>query len=169
MSLAARLCRLTLRNVHAVSVCWHWLAPKQAIQYCLQALTVLEFLIKRGSNQCVENAQNLKVRLEDLQVFEYTSPDGRDHGVNVRHRYMPTPASLTCHIALELLINAHAGSMSLALASTMGISVFQHNICSTFKQLMNTHQLDTLYTALLKQACDWPSEKALQSLDKPPV
>ncbi len=78
----------------------------------MQALTVLEFLIKRGSDQCVENAQNLKVRLEDLQVFEYTSPDGRDHGVNVRHRYKPTPATLTCRNALKLLINALAGSMS---------------------------------------------------------
>ncbi len=77
----------------------------------MQALTVLEFLIKRGSDQCVENAQNLKVRLEDLQVFEYTSPDGRDHGVNVRHRYKPTPATLPCHIA-QFLVNAHVGLMS---------------------------------------------------------
>ena len=53
----------------------------------MQALTVLEFLIKRGSDQCVENAQNFTSKLEDLQVFEYTSSDGRDHGVNVRHRY----------------------------------------------------------------------------------
>ncbi len=67
----------------------------------MQALTVLEFLIKRGSDQCVENAQNLKVRLEDLQVFEYTSPDGRDHGVNVRHRYKPTSATLTCTLYLS--------------------------------------------------------------------
>ncbi len=130
----------------------------------MQALTVLEFLIKRGSDQCVENAQNLKVRLEDLQVFEYTSPDGRDHGVNVRHRYKPTPATLSCHIALELLINAHAGSMSLTLAARMGISIFKHNLCSTFKQLMNTHKLDTLHAALLKQARHWPSETALQLL-----
>lgn len=75
------------------------------MQRCMQALTVLEFLIKRGSDQCVENAQNLKMRLEDLQVFEYTSPDGRDHGVNVRHRYKPTSAGLTCQNALELFLS----------------------------------------------------------------
>lgn len=56
----------------------------------VQALTVLEFVIKRGSDQCVDNSRVLLSKLEDLQVFEYTSPDGRDHGVNVRHRYVPT-------------------------------------------------------------------------------
>lgn len=65
----------------------------------LQALTVLEFLVKRGSQQCVDNAQNLKSKLEDLQVFEYTSPDGRDHGVNVRHRYLATPHWLSSYPA----------------------------------------------------------------------
>ena len=51
---------------------------------------MLEFLIKRGSDQCVDNSKMLMSKLEDLQVFEYTSPDGRDHGVNVRHRYIDT-------------------------------------------------------------------------------
>ena len=60
---------------------------KQTSSSVVQALTVLEFVIKRGSDQCVENSQILLSKLEDLQVFEYTSPDGRDHGVNVRHRY----------------------------------------------------------------------------------
>ena len=60
----------------------------------MQALTVLEFVIKRGSDQCVENSRVLLSKLEDLQVFEYTSPDGRDHGVNVRHRYVPTESLL---------------------------------------------------------------------------
>lgn len=59
----------------------------------VQALTVLEFLIKRGSDQCVVNSQVLLPKLEDLQVFEYTSPDGRDHGVNVRHRYRPSAST----------------------------------------------------------------------------
>ena len=43
----------------------------------VQALTVLEFLVKRGSDQCVENSKVLLPKLEDLQVFEYTSPDGQ--------------------------------------------------------------------------------------------
>ena len=59
----------------------------------VQALTVLEFLVKRGSDQCVENSKVLLPKLEDLQVFEYTSPDGRDHGVNVRHRYVPSAST----------------------------------------------------------------------------
>ena len=63
---------------------------------CMQALTVLEFLIKRGSDQCVMNAQNLISRLEDLQVFEYIAPDGRDHGVNVRHRYSACRLNQLC-------------------------------------------------------------------------
>ena len=140
------------------------MAHTKAIQYCIQALTVLEFLIKRGSDQCVENAQNLRVRLEDLHLFEYTSPDGRDHGVNVRHRYKSAPATLTCRIALELFINAQAGSMSMTLAALMGTSIFKHNLCSTFKQLLNMHKLDTLHTALLKQARHRPFETALQLL-----
>ena len=60
---------------------------RQTSSSVAQALTVLEFVIKRGSDQCVENSRILLSKLEDLQVFEYTSPDGRDHGVNVRHRY----------------------------------------------------------------------------------
>lgn len=65
---------------------------RQTTSSVAQALTVLEFLIKRGSDQCVENSQVLLSKLEDLQVFEYTSPDGRDHGVNVRHRYATVTA-----------------------------------------------------------------------------
>ncbi|KAL0033769.1 hypothetical protein WJX77_004657 [Trebouxia sp. C0004] len=75
--------------------------PNMKWRNVYKALTVLEFLIKRGSDQCVENAQNLKVRLEDLQAFEYTSPDGRDHGVNVRHRALAISALLKDTARLE--------------------------------------------------------------------
>ncbi|KAL3150779.1 hypothetical protein ABBQ32_000547 [Trebouxia sp. C0010 RCD-2024] len=67
----------------------------------VQALTVLEFLIKRGSDQCVVNSQVLLPKLEDLQVFEYTSPDGRDHGVNVRHRAQAIAVLLKDSVRLE--------------------------------------------------------------------
>lgn len=54
----------------------------------MQALTVLEFLIKRGSSQCVELAQQeIAPRLAQLQQFSYVAPDGKDQGVNVSHRY----------------------------------------------------------------------------------
>lgn len=52
-----------------------------------KALTVMEFLVKRGSEQCVAIARNdLTYRLEDLEGFQYVSPEGKDQGVNVRHR-----------------------------------------------------------------------------------
>lgn len=92
----------------------------------LQALTVLEFLVKRGSQQCVDNAQNLKSKLEDLQVFEYTSPDGRDHGVNVRHRY-PAYTSAACLISHDFCIGcasltpAHTPSTEHILLGGFGI------------------------------------------------
>ncbi|KAK9821166.1 hypothetical protein WJX74_003656 [Apatococcus lobatus] len=52
-----------------------------------KALTVLEFLIKRGSGQCVDVArQEVAPRLAQLQLFSYVAPDGKDQGVNVSHR-----------------------------------------------------------------------------------
>ena len=52
-----------------------------------KALTVLEFLVRRGAERCVALARSeLLPKLEDLEAFQYVSPDGRDQGVNVRHR-----------------------------------------------------------------------------------
>lgn len=70
---------------HVCDLIWRVDIAEQCVS-ATQALTVLEFVVKRGSEQAVENAQNLLSKLSDLQVFEYTSPDGRDHGINVRHR-----------------------------------------------------------------------------------
>lgn len=54
---------------------------------CLQALTVLEYLLKNGSELCVQITRaEIVSKLEDLQSFEYVSVDGRDQGVNVRLR-----------------------------------------------------------------------------------
>lgn len=53
-----------------------------------KALTVLEFMVKRGSERCVAIARNeLSHRLADLEGFQYVSPEGRDQGINVRHRF----------------------------------------------------------------------------------
>ena len=53
----------------------------------LQALTVLEFLLRGGSLQCVHLARSdLDARLQELQKFEATSTEGQDLGVNVRVR-----------------------------------------------------------------------------------
>ena len=52
-----------------------------------KALTVLEFLVRRGAERCVTLARSeLLPKLEDLEAFQYVAPDGRDQGVNVRHR-----------------------------------------------------------------------------------
>ena len=62
-----------------------------------KALTVLEFLVKRGSERCVSMARSeLTPRLEDLEGFQYVSPEGRDQGVNVRHRQFPSCNDRAC-------------------------------------------------------------------------
>ena len=75
----------------------------------MQALTVLEFLIKRGSSQCVELAQQeIAPRLAQLQQFSYVAPDGKDQGVNVTHRYRK-PYSMPYHMPESLLLaSCHA-------------------------------------------------------------
>ena len=54
----------------------------------LQALTVLEYLLKNGSDQCVHLTQaEIAFKLEDLAVFEYVTAEGQDQGKNVQLRY----------------------------------------------------------------------------------
>ncbi len=58
-----------------------------------KALTVLEFLLKRGSDACVAIARDdMMFRLDHLaRNFDYFGPEGRDHGINVRHRRVGEP------------------------------------------------------------------------------
>ena len=50
---------------------------------------VLDFLMQRGSEQCVEIVrEDIFNKLSDLEKFASLSLEGRDHGVNVRHRYI---------------------------------------------------------------------------------
>jgi hypothetical protein len=52
-----------------------------------KALKLLEFLVKRGSERAVAIARDeMMFRLEDLEGFQYVSPEGRDQGINVRVR-----------------------------------------------------------------------------------
>ncbi len=52
-----------------------------------KGLMLLEFLLKRGPENCVRMAKSdLLYRLADLEGFQYVSPDGKDLGVNVRLR-----------------------------------------------------------------------------------
>ena len=59
----------------------------------MQALVVLDFLLQRGSQQSVEmTGEELAYKLADLESFSYTTPEGKDQGVNVRHRQSPPPS-----------------------------------------------------------------------------
>lgn len=53
-----------------------------------QGLTLLEYLVRHGSEACVAQAKGgLAARLDSLASgFHYVAPDGRDMGSNVRHR-----------------------------------------------------------------------------------
>lgn len=49
---------------------------------------LLEFLVLRGSEQCIQIIQeDIMGKISDLSSFAYTSPDGKDQGVNVAYRY----------------------------------------------------------------------------------
>ncbi|KAK9805408.1 hypothetical protein WJX73_002177 [Symbiochloris irregularis] len=52
-----------------------------------KSLTVLEYLLKNGSQLCVSltNSEVL-FKLESLETFEYVSSEGKDQGINVRLR-----------------------------------------------------------------------------------
>jgi hypothetical protein len=60
-----------------------------------KSLSVLEFLIKRGSEDAVARARTLVPKLESLQGFAYITPDSRDVGANVRHRALAIKSLLS--------------------------------------------------------------------------
>lgn len=60
-----------------------------------KSLSVLEFLIKRGSEDAVVRARTLVPKLESLQGFAYITPDSRDVGANVRHRALAIKSLLS--------------------------------------------------------------------------
>eukprot|EP00890_Picochlorum_soloecismus_P005760 jgi/Picsp_1/6185/NSC_03539-R1_arf-gap domain 5 len=53
-----------------------------------KALSVLEFLVQRGSDDAVNRAKSdyMRATLERLEGFSYVTPDSRDVGSNVGHR-----------------------------------------------------------------------------------
>ena len=67
-----------------------WHRGVTSIVLIVQALQVLEFLMKRGSDQCVKLAQvDIRPHLQNVKNFEFTGNDGRDYGINVRVRWAP--------------------------------------------------------------------------------
>ncbi|KAL4448394.1 hypothetical protein ABPG75_005613 [Micractinium tetrahymenae] len=76
-----------------------------------KGLTVLEYLVRHGSEACVRAAQSgpATTRLEWLaSSFQYVSPEGRDLGVNVRHRAQALLALLKDGPRLAAEREAHA-------------------------------------------------------------
>lgn len=51
-----------------------------------QALQLLEFLVKNGSERVVDDARSHLSLLRMLRQFHYIDPNGKDQGVNVRNR-----------------------------------------------------------------------------------
>ena len=76
---------------------------------------MLEFLLKRGGSQCVRLAEDLITKLEHLGQFAYISIDGRDQGVNVRHRCRFKPGCSGLHLMLYLLVGCLLDQVLLRL------------------------------------------------------
>ncbi|KAK3393255.1 hypothetical protein B0H63DRAFT_14743 [Podospora didyma] len=51
-----------------------------------KALQLLEYLIKHGSERVIDDARGHLTLLKMLRQFHYIDPNGKDQGVNVRHR-----------------------------------------------------------------------------------
>ncbi|KAK4462972.1 Epsin-3 [Cladorrhinum samala] len=51
-----------------------------------KALQLLEYLIKHGSERVIDEARSHIALLKMLRQFHYIDPNGKDQGVNVRHR-----------------------------------------------------------------------------------
>ena len=90
---------------------------------------MLEFLLKRGGSQCVRLAEDLITKLEHLEQFAYISIDGRDQGVNVRHRWACRPGCSGLHLMLHLLVGCVLDQVTLSLMtswlSLLGVGVLQ--------------------------------------------
>mmetsp|Transcript_6694 Transcript_6694/g.13298 ORF Transcript_6694/g.13298 Transcript_6694/m.13298 type:complete len:445 (-) Transcript_6694:87-1421(-) len=53
---------------------------------CYKALLLLEYLIKHGPKKVALDVANSSSVLNSLKHFEYKDANGKDHGVNIRHR-----------------------------------------------------------------------------------
>ena len=91
---------------------------------------MLEFLLKRGGSQCVRLAEDLITKLEHLGQFAYISIDGRDQGVNVRHRYGIRPGRSGQHLMLHLLVGCLLDQVMLS-PMTSWLSLWAWVCCSS--------------------------------------
>jgi epsin len=75
-------------NIQGMLLLMHtfWAYPLIALFGCLQALQLLEFLIKNGSERVVDDARSHMPLLRMLRQFHYIDQNGKDQGINVRNR-----------------------------------------------------------------------------------
>lgn len=77
-----KVCSLLFRfRLLAVLYLAHYSEP-----FALQALQLLEFLIKNGSERVVDDARSHMPLLRMLRQFHYIDQNGKDQGINVRSR-----------------------------------------------------------------------------------
>ncbi|CAM8889831.1 unnamed protein product [Rhodiola kirilowii] len=55
-------------------------------RYVYKALTVIEYLVANGSEEAVDDIIEHTFRISSLSGFEYTEPNGKDMGINVRKK-----------------------------------------------------------------------------------
>ena len=52
-----------------------------------QALLVIEFLLKQGSDECIRLAKDLSPLIKSLEGFQYIDRNSKDQGGNIRLRW----------------------------------------------------------------------------------
>ena len=55
-------------------------------RHVMKALTLLDYLIKNGSETCVEYARDHVHDIRTLKEFQFIDENGKDQGINVRHK-----------------------------------------------------------------------------------
>ena len=51
-----------------------------------KGLQLLEFLIKNGSERCIDNARDHIYEIKALLEYRYTDEKKKDQGINIQHR-----------------------------------------------------------------------------------
>ena len=62
--------------------CCVWKSADRITQHLGQALQLLEYLIKNGSERVVDNARDHIYELKALRNFHYIDDKGKDQGIN---------------------------------------------------------------------------------------
>ena len=62
---------------------------RRSSELTCQALTLLEFLIKNGSERVVDDARAHVSTIKMLRSFHYIDEKGKDQGINGEWRYLP--------------------------------------------------------------------------------